>query len=102
MEGIIRNRNDDWEREDLQRKLLIEIQALYKIREILGDPDLFLMLTDFIFDQFPVGEKDMGDKATDEWWDASLAFEGRITQYTLDEFYRLVTHPLEIKEEDEQ
>lgn len=80
----------------------MEIKALYKIREIIGDPDLFITLTDFIFDQFPVGKKDMkNNKASDEWWDASFAFEGKITEYTLDEFYQLVTHPLEVNKEEE-
>ena len=102
MEGIVRNRNKDWEREDLQRKLLTEVKALYKIREIIGDPDLFITLTDFIFDQFPVGEKDLEDnRASDEWWSASFAFEGKITGYTLDELYQLVTHPLEVNKEEE-
>ena len=102
MEGIIRNRNRDWEREDLQRKLLAEVKALYKIREIIGDPDLFITLTDFIFDQFPVGEKDLEDnRASDEWWSASFAFEEKITGYTLDELYQLVTHQLEVNKEEE-
>ena len=102
MEGIIRNRNRDWEREDLQKKLLAEVKALYKIRELIGAPDVFLMLTDFIFDQFPVGEKDLEDnKASDEWWEASFAFERKITGCTLDELYQLVTHQLEINKEEE-
>ena len=102
MEGIVRNRNKDWEREDLQRKLLAEIKALYKIRKIIDAPDMFITLTDFIFDQFPVGEKDREDnQASAEWWDASFAFENKIVEYTLDEFYQMVTHTLKVNKEEE-
>ena len=102
MEGIVRNRNKDWERADLQKKLLAEVKALYKARELIGAPDAFLILTDFILDQFPVGEKDLEDnRASDEWWNASFEFEKKIVEYTLDEFYQLVTHPLKVNKEEE-
>ena len=101
MADIIRNRNRDWERKDLQRRLLGEVQAVYKIKDMLDQPDLFITMTDFILDQFPVGEKDVEGKGTEAWWNASFAFENGIAGYSLDEFCRLATRPLKMKEEED-
>ena len=103
MDKIILNRSKDWEREDMQKRLLHDVQTLYKIREMMDVPDMLLSLTDFILDQFPGGERDLEDgHASDAWWDASFAFEKGIPEYSLDEFYQLARRRLEINEEDEE
>ena len=97
---LIRNRNKDWEREYLQKKLLGEVITIYKLREMLDVDDLFTTIVDFILDQFPMGEKDNEEKATDEWWAASFALEERIKDLSIDEFYQVATHRLEVNKKE--
>lgn len=101
MDRIIRNRNKEWEKEYLQKNLLGEVKTICKLREILNTDDLFVNIVDFIMDQFPMGEKGQGKKATEEWWKASFALEKKIKDLSVDEFYQIATHRLEVKKEDE-
>lgn len=90
MDGIIRNRNERWEKESDLKRVLYDIQNLIKTRKIMGAYDIFDDLIYFALDQLPVSEGYLKDgEVTEAWTD----FEDSIPDLEIDEFYDWAVHP---------
>ena len=101
MPKLIKNRAKEWESKNLIMNILSEIKAIYKLREVVGNSELFHSLVDFVFDQFPFAERDTKDgRGTEEWWKATLQLEKDFYDIPLEKLYELVTRPLNIKKEE--
>lgn len=97
MDGVIRNRNDQWLKESRIKGVLYDIQMLVRLCEALDAPaEKFADIIYFVLDQFPVAEGQNVDGNVSDAWSE---FEEGIPNYTIEEFYTRVMHPCDYKEE---